>query len=254
MHTSLRAVLLGLAAATASAYGQTTLRIATDHTDLVLQTDGEGRLCQTYFGPKLRHASDVEALAPLTARGHEAYATEDGRNFFEPALGVTHSDGNPSGRLRYVSSTTAPVAGGTQTDVVASFETIPNGFYLVRLVRESDGLILWEEAALTDRSYIEVLGTVSLSETEDGEELWVISAAQAGNAEFRVSSVGQYTAESALRDGSGTLTPSVSADGGATVFSYEAAAIGTGAVYEFRLYREEGGEQYLVERLYWMYG
>ena len=143
---------------------------------------------------------------------------------------------------------------GTQTDVVASFETIPNGFYLVRLVRESDGLILWEEAALTDRSYIEVLGTVSLSETEDGEELWVISAAQAGNAEFRVSSVGQYTAESALRDGSGTLTPSVSADGGATVFSYEAAAIGTGAVYEFRLYREEGGEQYLVERLYWMYG
>ena len=143
---------------------------------------------------------------------------------------------------------------GTQTDFVASFETIPNGFYLVRLVRESDGLILWEEAALTDRSYIEVLGTVSLSETEDGEELWVISAAQAGNAEFRVSSVGQYTAESALRDGSGTLTPSVSADGGATVFSYEAAAIGTGAVYEFRLYREEGGEQYLVERLYWMYG
>ena len=143
---------------------------------------------------------------------------------------------------------------GGQTDVVASFETIPNGFYLVRLVRESDGLILWEEAALTDRSYIEVLGTVSLSETEDGEELWVISAAQAGNAEFRVSSVGQYTAESALRDGSGTLTPSVSADGGATVFSYEAAAIGTGAVYEFRLYREEGGEQYLVERLYWMYG
>lgn len=143
---------------------------------------------------------------------------------------------------------------GTQTDVVASFETIPNGFYLVRLVRESDGLILWEEAALTDRSYIEVLGTVSLSETADGEELWVISAAQAGNAEFRVSSVGQYTAESALRDGSGTLTPSVSADGGATVFSYEAAAIGTGAVYEFRLYREEGGEQHLVERLYWMYG
>lgn len=143
---------------------------------------------------------------------------------------------------------------GAQTDFVASFETIPNGYYLVRLVRESDGLVLWQGEALTDRSYIEVLGSVSLSETEDGKELWNISAEQAGNAEFRVSNGGQYTAESVLRDGSGTLTPSVNADGSATVFSYEAATIGTGAVYEFRLYREEGGERYLVERLYWMYG
>lgn len=42
MHTYISAVLLGLAAATATAHGQTTLRIATDHTDLVLQTDDEG--------------------------------------------------------------------------------------------------------------------------------------------------------------------------------------------------------------------
>ena len=141
MLTSLRAVLLGLAAATASAYGQTTLRIATDHTDLVLQTDGEGRLCQTYFGPKLRHATDLDALAPLTARGHEAYATEDGRNFFEPALGVTHSDGSPSARLRYVSSTTTATEGGTQTDIVLRDEVYPLDVVLHYVAYERENVI-----------------------------------------------------------------------------------------------------------------
>ena len=104
MQTYLPVVLIVLTAAAAAVDGQTTLRIATDETDLVLQTDREGRLCQTYFGEKLLHATDLSELTPLTKKGYEAYATEDGRNFFEPALGVTHSDGSPSARLRYVYS------------------------------------------------------------------------------------------------------------------------------------------------------
>lgn len=63
MQTYLPVVLIVLTAAAAAADGQTTLRIATDETDLVLQTDREGRLCQTYFGEKLLHATDLSELA-----------------------------------------------------------------------------------------------------------------------------------------------------------------------------------------------
>ena len=141
MQTYLPVVLIVLTAAAAAADGQTTLRIATDETDFVLQTDREGRLCQTYFGEKLLHATDLSELAPLTKKGHEAYATEDGRNFFEPALGVTHSNGNPSGRLRYVSSTTAPTNGGTQTDIVLRDEVYPLDVVLHYVAYERENVI-----------------------------------------------------------------------------------------------------------------
>ena len=37
------------------------IRVATDQTDLLLQVGDNGRLYQTYLGPKLRHEADSHA-------------------------------------------------------------------------------------------------------------------------------------------------------------------------------------------------
>ena len=89
------------------------IRISTSETDLIYQTASDGRLYQTYLGPKLLHESDLKYLSTSTKRGSdgsaqnkagEAYLTAGGGDFFEPALSITHSDGNMSTILTYVSS------------------------------------------------------------------------------------------------------------------------------------------------------
>lgn len=94
---------------------QKMIRISTDNTDLILVVAPNGRLYQTYFGSKLLHVGDLEHLT--TAKGWEAYPGSGAEDYFEPALFVTHNDGNMSTILRYVSSESVPVEGGTETVV-----------------------------------------------------------------------------------------------------------------------------------------
>ena len=111
-----------------------TIRIATDNTDLILKVGDNGRVYQTYFGPKLRHESDIalpglnqygSTDGALSARGWEAYATAGNEAFFEPALGIVHADGNMSTYLYYTGSTTEAVPGGTHTRVMLKDDTYP---------------------------------------------------------------------------------------------------------------------------------
>ena len=105
---------------------QKTIRISTDNTDLVLQVAPNGRLYQSYFGEKLLHENDLKNLpwnihagsdGSVTPRGWEVYSGSGNEDYFEPAIAVTHSDGNPSTYLYYVSSSTQQVEGGTQTTI-----------------------------------------------------------------------------------------------------------------------------------------
>ena len=102
------------------------IRIATDNTDLVLEVGPNNRLYQTYLGPKLRHIEDLtnfhwEQFAgsdgSVSTRGWEAYSTSGNEDFFEPALGLTHSDGNMTTYLYYENSTQEEVAGGVLTKI-----------------------------------------------------------------------------------------------------------------------------------------
>ena len=71
------------------------------NTDLVYKVSGrDGRLYQLYLGPKL---GNVSGLNQLRDHGHLAYATFGTDNLFEPAIRMTHNDGNPSLELKYVS-------------------------------------------------------------------------------------------------------------------------------------------------------
>jgi alpha-galactosidase len=113
------------------------IRIATDHTDLLLRVANGGRLYQTYYGPRLAHADEI-ATPPwqvyaasdgsVCTRGWEAYACSGTEDFFEPALSVRHADGNMTTYLRYAGSTTAAIDGGTETVI-----TLKDDVYLVEV-------------------------------------------------------------------------------------------------------------------------
>lgn len=100
------------------------IRIGTDQTDLVLQVAPNGRLYQVYLGDKLLHDKELNCFFPyvksgsdksVSTRGWEVYAGSGAEDFFEPAVAITHSDGNPSTVLQYVSSEQKSIKGGIET-------------------------------------------------------------------------------------------------------------------------------------------
>ncbi len=84
--------------------------VETAHTALVLQTDSVQRLLITYFGAKLRNESEyVLADSQMNQKDanagifNHAYTPSGTWCLIEPALQITHADGNLSTELNYVS-------------------------------------------------------------------------------------------------------------------------------------------------------
>lgn len=99
------------------------LRISTEETDLILVVDSKGRLHQTYLGDKLQYEQDLKNL--FSTRGWEVYPGSGAEDYFEPALAITHADGNMTTILRYVSSDTRSVPGGTETVICLQDDQYP---------------------------------------------------------------------------------------------------------------------------------
>lgn len=124
MKKEVLAILFASACLSTHATEEKNIRISTNHTDLVLQVAENGRLYQTYLGKKLLNEQDLQHFrwdvhagsdGSVSRRGWEVYAGSGNEDYFEPAVAITHHDGNPSTRLYYVSSATQPVEGGTET-------------------------------------------------------------------------------------------------------------------------------------------
>jgi alpha-galactosidase len=78
-----------------------TITISTLNTILVFKVNGrDGRLYQSYLGSKFDNISTLNEVRDVR---HLAYATFGTDNLFEPAIRLTHNDGNPSLELKYVS-------------------------------------------------------------------------------------------------------------------------------------------------------
>ena len=124
---SLFAAFAVASAAVAAPSDDKVIRISTDNTDLVLKVAPKtGRLYQTYLGQKLLNDSELCGLdwvqvagsdGSNSVRGWEAYSTSGNEDYFEPALGVTHFDGNATTYLYYVDSSVSTVEGGTKTTI-----------------------------------------------------------------------------------------------------------------------------------------
>ena len=116
------------------ASAQKTIRVSTDKTDLVMQVSPKGRLYQVYLGDKLKNPSDYNHLkwdvyaasdGSVCQRGHEVYATSGAEDFFEPAVAVTHADGNMTTYLYYQSSEEKAISGGVETIITLKDKVYP---------------------------------------------------------------------------------------------------------------------------------
>ena len=131
------------------------IRMSTDNTDLVLKVGPNGRLYQTYFGPKLLDGKDFDNIewsqyagsdGSVSTRGWEVYSTSGNEDYFEPALGVTHADGNATTYLYYDSSEVSAIDGGTLTRIKLSDDRYPLKVTLNYAVYPSENVFkTWSE-------------------------------------------------------------------------------------------------------------
>ncbi|MDD4992135.1 MAG: alpha-galactosidase [Paludibacter sp.] len=84
--------------------------IETAKNALILQTDADNRLLITYFGVKLENSSEYALLNAQMKQDdnragvfNHAYTPSGTWNLVEPALSITHSDGNLSTELKFIS-------------------------------------------------------------------------------------------------------------------------------------------------------
>jgi len=87
-----------------------TIPVETKTNALVLETGKDGRIWMVYFGPRLANEADYSRISQQyhytdanAGLYNNAYTPAGTWNLSEPALQVTHSDGNPSTELNYVS-------------------------------------------------------------------------------------------------------------------------------------------------------
>jgi len=118
----------------AGAQDNRTIRISTDDTDLILTVNEENRLYQTYLGGKFRNESEIANLkwdeyaysdGLDCQHGGEAYSTEGNEDYFEPALGIVHNDGNRATRLYYKCHEQKPIEGGNETVITLQDDVYP---------------------------------------------------------------------------------------------------------------------------------
>lgn len=102
-------VWLGLAPAAIFAQNAVVVPIETKSNALVLATDKANRLCITHFGKRLKNTADYAQIAQQHWNKDDnagiynaAYTSSGSTNLVEPALNITHADGNTSTELKYV--------------------------------------------------------------------------------------------------------------------------------------------------------
>ena len=140
------------------------IRIATDNTDLVFEVGPNKRLYQTYLGKKLNNPEDLKNLSwnqyagsdgSVSTRGWEAYSTSGNEDFFEPALGITHSDGNMTTYLYYVDSSEEKVPDGTHTRIRLRDDKYPVNVTLNYVAYPKENVIkTWSEISHQEKKPI----------------------------------------------------------------------------------------------------
>lgn len=147
-------IILVLAAIRLQAFA-VNIRISTADIDLILQTSPQGQLCQVYFGDKLASTADFDKFSwkvyrgsdgSYPVRGHEAYPGSGGKDFFEPAVAITHADGNLSTYLYYKSHEQKPVKGGVETIVRLADDKYADNVTLHYVAYQKENVIkMWSE-------------------------------------------------------------------------------------------------------------
>jgi alpha-galactosidase len=107
----LLSVLFTLSVSTLFAQKNQIIPIETQHNVIALQVGNDLRVSTVYFGTKLKDTSEYRFVHQMYRRGDDysgilnsAYTPAGSRNLVEPAIEVTHANGNTSLDLHFVSS------------------------------------------------------------------------------------------------------------------------------------------------------
>lgn len=161
MNTLPKIALMALSLATMSVNAQT-VRVSTQNTDLVLKVSPKGRLYQVYYGDKLKNTADYDNLkwntyaasdGAVSTRGHEVYAASGGEDYFEPAVAITHADGNMTTYLYYKGVETKAVDGGTETIITLKDDKYPDTVKLHYVAYDKENVIkTWTEISHNEKN------------------------------------------------------------------------------------------------------
>lgn len=131
------------------------IRIETKSTDWIFKVADNQRLYQVYLGKKLYHKADLQQLSwqvksssdgSHPAIGHEVYPASGSEDLFEPAVAITHADGNQATFLYYKSHYSKAIDGGTETVISLADNQYPVEVILhVAAYTEENIIKTWSE-------------------------------------------------------------------------------------------------------------
>ena len=157
-------LMLLVVASTLGVSAQKTIRISTQSTDLVMRVAPNGRLYQVYLGTPLTDVSEYDKLhwnvyaasdGSVCTRGHEVCATSGAEDYFEPALAITHADGNMTTYLYYKNVETHAVNGGTETVITLQDKVYPVTVRLHYVAYQKENVIkAWTEVMHKEKAPI----------------------------------------------------------------------------------------------------
>ena len=128
----------------------------------MLKVSPKGRLYQVYFGDKLKNAADYDNLTwntyaasdgAVSTRGHEVYAGSGNEDYFEPAVAITHADGNMTTYLYYKGVETKAIDGGTETIITLQDNKYPDTVKLHYAAYDKENVIkAWTEISHNEKN------------------------------------------------------------------------------------------------------
>lgn len=149
------------------------IAVGTLNTDLVYKVSGkDGRLYQVYIGTKLGNIDDLKNVRDAD---HPAYASFGTDNLFEPAIRMTHNDGNPSLELKYINhNIEKPDANITITNIILKDPEYPVEVTLhIKSYATEDIIEQWVEIVQKEAKPLTIFNYASSMLHFDANKYWL---------------------------------------------------------------------------------
>jgi len=162
--------------------------IETESSALVLKVGKNKKLYQTYFGTKLNNSLEYELISkentkkfvindgnPLIDLRHSAYPTFGTDNLFEPAIRMTHNDGNPSLELDYQKHTIQKIdSNTTETTIQLKDPQYPVFVTLhYKIFYKEDVIESWTEIQHQEKKAVTLYNYASSALHLDADQYWL---------------------------------------------------------------------------------
>jgi alpha-galactosidase len=145
--------------------------VETKDLNLVLRIYNNNRVYQTYFGKKLANPAEYAGL-PIGRK--EVYMTGGMEDQFEPAIKVTHIDGNPSLVLEYVSHKQDKQGDITETTIELKDPKYPVGVVLHYQAYAQENIIkAWTEIRNDEKGALTLTNYASSMLHFDAPKYWL---------------------------------------------------------------------------------